>query len=413
MEHYHTDQLLSLKEVLNNIFTLITPIAEKEIIPLTESINRITAREIISPINVPPFDNSAMDGYAIRFNDWHDAAPLVVAGTALAGSAFRDPLPAKSCIRIMTGAPIPAGVDTVIMQENTRLVDNAISFIQPIKPASNIRFAGEDIRQGDTVLTIGSKLSATQISLVASLGISEIEVFRQLKVAIFSTGDELQTIGQPLAAGQIYDTNRLAIRLMLEKMNCQVIDLGIIADEPDKLYQAFEQADQQADLVISSGGVSVGEADYTKQILNEIGSINFWQLAIKPGKPFAFGKLKSAWFCGLPGNAVSAIVTFYQLVQSIINHLSAFSQWQRTPYLKARTTSLIKTSPGRLEFQRGVARVNSQAELEVTPMPQQGSHILSSFNQSNCFIVLEQNRGTVNAGELVDIEYFNHLLISE
>lgn len=205
----------------------------------------------------------------------------------------------------------------------------------------------------------------------------------------------------------------IGIRLMLEKMNCQVIDLGIIADEPDKLYQAFEQADQQADLVISSGGVSVGEADYTKQILNEIGSINFWQLAIKPGKPFAFGKLKSAWFCGLPGNAVSAIVTFYQLVQPIINHLSAFSQWQRTPYLKARTTSQIKTSPGRLESQRGVARVNSQAELEVTPMPQQGSHILSSFNQSNCFIVLEQNSGAVNAGELVDIEYFNHLLISE
>jgi molybdopterin molybdotransferase len=413
MEHEYTGELLSLKEALNNILTLTTPIAEKEIISLTESINRITATEIISPINVPPFDNSAMDGYAIRFNDWHDATPLVIAGKALAGSPFRGSLPAKTCIRIMTGAPIPTGVDTVIMQENTRLADNAISFIQPIKPGINIRYAGEDIRQGDTVLPVGTKLSATQISLIASLGISQIEVFRQLKVAIFSTGDELQTIGQPLAAGQIYDTNRLAIRLMLEKMNCHVIDLGIIADDPDKLYQAFKQADQQADLVISSGGVSVGEADYTKQILNQIGSINFWQLAIKPGKPFAFGKLKSAWFCGLPGNAVSAIVTFYQLVQPFINHLCAFSQWQSTPYLKARATSPIKTSPGRLEFQRGIAKVNSQGDLEVIPMTQQGSHILSSFNQSNCFIVLAQNRGMVNLGELVDIEYFNHLLISE
>ncbi len=313
----------------------------------------------------------------------------------------------------MTGAPIPTGADTVIMQEHAEITDDGIVFTQPAKQGQNIRLAGEDITKGAAVLPAGSKLSTAQLPLIASLGITEVEVVRKLKVAIFSTGDELQAIGHPLKEGQIYDTNRFAVRLMLEKLDCDVIDLGVIPDNPQALRHVFAQADQQADLVISSGGVSVGEADYTKQILDELGEISFWKLAIKPGKPFAFGKLKNAWFCGLPGNPVSAVLTFYQLVQPLITRLSGFTAWQPPMRMRAKIITPLKKTPGRMDFQRGIASVNKQGELEVCTTGHQGSHIFSSFSQGNCFIVLERERGRVEVGENVEIELFNHLLKNE
>ncbi|AWK41397.1 molybdopterin molybdotransferase MoeA [Photorhabdus laumondii subsp. laumondii] len=413
MDHCHTSELISLQQALEKLLTQVTPLTDTETVSLPRTSGRITATNIISPINVPPFANSAMDGYAVRHADLNSNKPLPLAGKALAGVPFQGEWPVATCIRIMTGAPIPIGADTVIMQEHAETTDDGIVFTQPAKQGQNIRLAGEDIAKGAVVLSAGSKLSTAQLPLIASLGITDVEVVRKLKVAIFSTGDELQAIGHPLKEGQIYDTNRLTVRLMLEKLDCDVIDFGVIADNPQALRHVFAQADQKADLVISSGGVSVGEADYTKQILDELGEISFWKLAMKPGKPFAFGKLKNAWFCGLPGNPVSAVLTFYQLVQPLIARLSGFTAWQPPMRMRAKVTTPLKKRPGRMDFQRGITSVNEQGELEVRTTGHQGSHIFSSFSQGNCFIVLERERGQVEVGENVEIELFNHLLKNE
>ncbi|WP_340615569.1 molybdopterin molybdotransferase MoeA [Xenorhabdus entomophaga] len=410
MDHCHTSDLISLEQALEKLLAQAVPLTSTETINLTESAGRITATDIVSPINVPPFDNSAMDGYAIRVADLNDHQTLPVAGKALAGVPFQGKWPTGSSIRIMTGAPIPSGADAVVMQEQAEVTETGIRFISPVTQGQNIRTVGEDITQNAVVLPKGIKLSTAQLPLIASLGIAKIDVVRKLKVAIFSTGDELQAIGEPLQAGQIYDTNRFAVHLMLEKLDCEVIDLGVICDDPATLRQTFINADKQADLVISSGGVSVGEADYTKQILDEVGKISFWKLAIKPGKPFAFGKLENAWFCGLPGNPVSAVLTFYQLVQPLIARLSGFTTWQPPMRLTAKATTPLKKSAGRLDFQRGIAAINENGEFEVKTTGHQGSHIFSSYSSGNCFIVLERERGHVAVGETVHIEFFNHLL---
>ncbi|OBU07244.1 molybdopterin molybdotransferase MoeA [Morganella psychrotolerans] len=406
----HTSSLISLQEALDKLLAAPAAITGTETVALTDAAGRITAAPVISPINVPPFDNSAMDGYGLRLADWNGKTALPVAGRALAGVPFKGELPAGHCVRIMTGAPVPPGVDTVVMQEETVVSDEGITFTADITRGQNIRLTGEDITQGSEVFPAGTKLAAAQLPMIASLGLAEVTVMHKLKVAVFSTGDELQAVGQPLGEGQIYDTNRFAVSLMLEKLGCDVIDLGVIPDDPAVLRGIFEKADALADLVISSGGVSVGEADYTKQILDEIGKINFWKLAIKPGKPFAFGKLDNAWFCGLPGNPVSTTVTFYELVQPLIARLSGFSQWQPPMRMKAIATTPLKKSAGRLDFQRGIAQVNEQGQLVVKTTGDQGSHIFSSFSLANCFIVLERERGAVKAGEIVDIEFFNHLM---
>ncbi|OBU04253.1 molybdopterin molybdotransferase MoeA [Morganella psychrotolerans] len=406
----HTSSLISLQEALDKLLAAPAAITGTETVALTDAAGRITAAPVISPINVPPFDNSAMDGYGLRLADWDGKTALPVAGRALAGVPFKGELPAGYCVRIMTGAPVPTGVDTVVMQEETVVSDEGITFTADIIRGQNIRLTGEDITQGSEVFPAGTKLAAAQLPMIASLGLAEVTVMHKLKVAVFSTGDELQAVGQPLGEGQIYDTNRFAVSLMLEKLGCDVIDLGVIPDDPSVLRGIFEKADALADLVISSGGVSVGEADYTKQILDEIGKINFWKLAIKPGKPFAFGKLDNAWFCGLPGNPVSTTVTFYELVQPLIARLSGFSQWQPPMRIKAIAATPLKKSAGRLDFQRGIAQVNERGQLEVKTTGDQGSHIFSSFSLANCFIVLERERGAVKAGEIVDIEFFNHLM---
>lgn len=406
----HTSSLISLQEALDKLLATPAAITGTETVALTDAAGRITAAPVISPINVPPFDNSAMDGYGLRLADWDGKTALPVAGRALAGVPFQGELPAGHCVRIMTGAPVPTGVDTVVMQEEAVVSDAGITFTADITRGQNIRLTGEDITQGSEVFPAGTKLAAAQLPMVASLGLAQITVMRKLKVAVFSTGDELQAVGQPLGDGQIYDTNRFAVSLMLEKLGCDVIDLGVIPDDPAVLRDIFKKADSLADLVISSGGVSVGEADYTKQILDDIGKINFWKLAIKPGKPFAFGKLDNAWFCGLPGNPVSTTVTFYELVQPLIARLSGFSQWQPPMRIKAIAATPLKKSAGRLDFQRGIAQVNEQGQLVVKTTGDQGSHIFSSFSLANCFIVLERERGAVKAGDIVDIEFFNHLM---
>lgn len=317
MDMCHTAGLISLEQALEKLFSQTQTITCSETIPLTDATQRIAATDIISPINVPPFDNSAMDGYGLRFSEWDGKTPMPIAGKSFAGQPMQGELPQGSCVRIMTGAPIPHGVDTVIMQEEAEETAQGILFTGTVKKGSNIRRAGEDIAKGSSVIPAGTLLSTAQLPLIASLGVSTVNVYRRLKVAVFSTGDELQAVGLPLAEGQIYDTNRFTVRLMLEKLNCEIIDLGVIPDSPEKLKQTFIEADKQADLVISSGGVSVGEADYTKQILDELGQIGFWKLAIKPGKPFAFGKLSSAWFCGLPGKSCLSRINFLPISATI------------------------------------------------------------------------------------------------
>lgn len=404
-----TAGMMPLETALTQMLDRISPLKEHETLSLLRCFGRVTASDIVSPLNVPGFDNSAMDGYAVRLADIQAGNALPVAGKAFAGQPFQGEWPQGTCIRIMTGAPVPAGCDAVVMQEETEQTDDGVRFTASVKPNQNIRRAGEDITLGAAVFAAGKQLTAAELPVLASLGIAEIDVVRKVRVALFSTGDELQLPGQPLKEGQIYDTNRLAVHLMLEQLGCEVINLGIIPDDPEKLRAAFIEADTSADVVISSGGVSVGEADYTKTILDELGEIGFWKLAIKPGKPFAFGKLEHSWFCGLPGNPVSAALTFYQLVQPLLAKLSGNTAQGLPVRQRVRAATRLKKSPGRLDFQRGILARNAEGDLEVSTTGHQGSHIFSSFSQGNCFIVLERERGNVDAGEWVEVEAFNHL----
>lgn len=386
------------------------PSTEK--VTLLAALDRVTAEPVISPINVPSFNNSAMDGYAVRLSDINQSKLLPLATTIFAGDDISNlNWPIGTCLRVMTGAPVPDEAEAVVMQEQTESTAAGIKFPYEIKSGSNIRYIGEDSKQGSVVIDKGTRLTIATLSNLATLGIAELTVFSKLKVAIFSTGDELSDIGNPLTNNSaIYDSNRFTLKLLLTQLNCQIIDLGIIADDPNLIKQSLETASKLADLVITSGGVSVGDADYTKTALAELGEINFWKIAIKPGKPFAFGKIGDALFCGLPGNPVSTLVTFYQLVQPLIVALSGQNLINDTLSFKVKTATNLKKSVGRLDFQRGKLQINSDGELEVVLTGQQGSHLTQSFNHANCFIVLEQDRGNVAQGELVTVELFNSLL---
>ncbi|WP_419237541.1 molybdopterin molybdotransferase MoeA [Photobacterium leiognathi subsp. mandapamensis] len=402
--------LMPVETAINNILEQVSPLTKTSTVALADAMGLVLAQDILSPINVPPFANSAMDGYALRAEDLTNTDTLVLAGKSFAGIPFEGECQAGQCIRIMTGAEMPAGTDTVIMQEETAVDGDNITFNIKPKANDNVRPIGDDVSLGETVLVTGTRLTAREMPLLASLGIAQVEVFHRPKVAFFSTGDELRPVGETLEAGQIYDSNRYGIRALLEKFGCEVLDLGIIPDCPEKLRDAFLKGSTEADVLITSGGVSVGEADYTKDILDQEGQIGFWKIAMKPGKPFAFGKINNAWFCGLPGNPVSAMLTLYQLVQPMLAKLAGNSQYQPPVRVKAKATTLFKKRPGRTDFQRGIYSINSEGQFEVATTGNQGSGAFSSMHLANCFVVLEQERGRVQAGEDVTIEIFNHTL---
>ncbi len=404
-----TPGLMPVCDAIATIIKATKPLTETHYLSLTDSLNRITAEDIYSPLSVPPFANSAMDGYALHTEDLKTASRLTLVGKAFAGAPFTGKLKKGECVRIMTGAEIPVGANAVIMQEETEVNGDNITFLASARPLQNIRPKGDDIKKGELVLAKGTLLTSREVPLLATLGLNQLLVYRKPIVAFFSTGDELRSVGETLTRGEIYDSNRYTIRAMLEKMHCQALDLGVIPDSPKALKTAFLQAADKADLIITSGGVSVGEADYTKEILTETGSVDFWKIAIKPGKPFAFGKVNNALFCGLPGNPVSVLVTLHILVEPLIAHLSGHTHWQRPPQLTAIAKTPFKKSPGRTDYQRAIYQVE-KGQLYVSSTGNQGSGAFSSLSRANCFAVLEQERGQITAGEKVTISLFGNSL---
>lgn len=398
--------------------------AHQETLPLQQALGRVLAQDLISPLDVPPHDNSAMDGYALRSADLQQAAQtsllqLRIIATALAGASGlahgnQNSDVNNTCVRIMTGAVMPAGYDTVIPQELVHTITTECISIDPhtVKPGANRRLRGEDLRQGHTILHQGRLLQPADLGLFASLGIPAVTVQRRLRVALISTGDELTLPGTPLAAGHIYDSNRYTLHAMLQRLNCEVLDMGIIQDQPAALSAVFRQAIQHADVVITSGGVSAGIADYTKQIMAELGQICFWNIDMRPGRPLAFGKIHSdqhsAYLFGLPGNPVAVMVAFYFFVREALLQLMQ-ATITPVPLLPAITTQAIPKRAGRTEYQRGIVNRTAYGTLAVTPTNAQGSGILRSMSEANCIIVLPAETTNVAAGENVDVILFEGL----
>lgn len=399
--------LLPMNEALQRMIEQVHPLTEVETLTLSQALDRVLAQPVTATLNVPAHANSAMDGYALRAAD--SGEPLQLIGTSLAGHPFEGELTPGTCVRIMTGALIPAGADCVVMQENTQIQGETVTLTQEVRSGENIRQCGEDIAKGDQVLDKGKRLGPVDIGLLASLGINQVPVYRRLRVAVLSTGDELTPPGQPLPAGNIYDSNRYAIIALLQRLAVEVIDLGLIPDQPDAIRNAFIDAVDHADAVISSGGVSVGDADFVKDILAELGQIAFWKVAIKPGKPFAFGSLGQARFFGLPGNPVSALVTLHQLALPILKYMAG--EVSESPLtLNIKAASAFRKRPGRADYQRAcLSDING--ENQVASNRAQGSGILTSFTHANCYVALEQERGKVAEGEIVRVIPFDRFLI--
>lgn len=404
--------LLHPDEAIVQLLAQVQPTDDTEMVDLPHAIGRVLAEDLASGIDLPPFDNSAMDGYAFKYSDLvqqDQQTTLTLVGSSFAGHPYQGPIKANTCIRIMTGAPVPVGFDTVQMQEEAQTNGEAITIKHPSKMGANVRCCGEELTAGTKVLYQGTLIRAAEMGVLATIGISQVRVKRRLKVAFFSTGDELRPVGSELAPGQIYDSNRYSIQGLMAKANVDWIDLGVIEDDKEAIRAAFTDAANCADMVVTSGGVSVGDADYTKQILSEEGQITFWKLAIKPGKPFAFGKIGNAVFCGLPGNPVSSMVTFYKLVWPILNKMQGLPHLDAITY-QAKLTTPIRKQPGRVEYQRGVLSQNAQGELEVAVTGGQGSGMLTSMSMANCFINLAQYQGNTDAGTLVTVEPFSSVL---
>ncbi|SJM91142.1 gephyrin-like molybdotransferase Glp [Crenothrix polyspora] len=403
--------LLTINEALEKIRLAIQPITQSETVPLNTALGRILAEPIYSPINLPFDRNSAMDGYAFASNDKPEQGTffLECVGTSWAGKPFVGQLQIGQCVRIFTGAVLPPETDSVIMQENVQIDGNRIVFPEESAIHDNVRHVGEDVQQGSCLIAPPKKLTVSDISLLASAGVAQVLVKRTLTVAFFSTGDELVTLDQPLSTGKIYDSNRYTLQGLLADVNISATDLGIIPDDKQLLEDSLVAAAKNFDVVITTGGASVGEADYVKEILERCGEMNFWKIAIKPGKPLAFGKIGTRYFFGLPGNPVSVMATFQQIVAPALRQLAGESP-SKALRITATCTSLLKKAAGRQEFQRGILTQDDNGDFFVVSSGAQGSNILSTLSKANCYIVLPSACTGVKLGDKVIVEPFSLLL---
>ncbi|MFZ2737131.1 MAG: gephyrin-like molybdotransferase Glp [Burkholderiaceae bacterium] len=407
-------QALSASMVQDFLKQLIEPVRETEEVGIFQALGRVLANDLISPISVPPHDNSAMDGYAFAGAQLNPNAPLQlkVVGTALAGKVWSGSVGAGECIKIMTGAVMPAGLDTVVPQELiSGSVETAIITIaaQLLNAGDNRRLQGEDLMQGQVALRQGTLIGPAAQGLLASLGIPSVTVFRKLRVAYFSTGNEILSLGDHPREGAIFDSNRFTVLGLLSRLGCEVIDLGVVRDEPALLEAAFRRSANQADAIITSGGVSVGEADYTKAMMKQLGDVVFWKIAMRPGRPMAVGRIGPAILFGLPGNPVAVMVTFLAFVRPALLRMMG-SQAPQQPLLKARSTEAIRKKPGRTEYQRATVSTSADGSLQVKTTGNQGSGVLSSMVQANGLIVLHHPQGNVAQGDEVDVMMFEGVM---
>src|SRR6478735_2668092 len=406
-DDYDPDSL-SVDAARAAIRRFLQPVTAVERVHIRAALDRVLAADIQSPLDVPGHDNSAMDGWAVRFADVDAVRPTTLRriGESFAGKPYPGSVGAGEAVRIFTGAVMPHGSYTVVMQERATanaegvtVAPNAVS-----RAGQNRRIAGEDVKRGAIVFRAGQRVRPAELGMLASIGVGECTVYRKLRVAFFSTGDELRSLGQPLAAGEIYDSNRYTLYGMLTRLNCDVVDMGVVPDVPEALERALTSAAATADVVITSGGVSVGEADYVRDLLAKLGEVLFWKIAMKPGRPLAYGKIGGAHFFGLPGNPVSVMVTFYQFVREALLALMGVDPVLPTPTFKVPCTSTLKKAPGRTEFQRGILTRDAAGAWSVRVTGEQGSGILRSMSQANCFIILPTDQGNVTPGTLVEVE---------
>jgi molybdopterin molybdotransferase len=406
-------QALSARHVNDFLAQLVQPVREQETLALMQAHGRILARDVISPISVPPHDNSAMDGYALRGAELQagQASRLKVVGTALAGAAWQGTVSTGECVRIMTGAIMPAGLDTVAPQELVQAEGDMV-LVPPglLQAGDNRRLLGEDLMAGQPALPAGARLTPAACGLLASLGLPTVPVWRRPKVAYFSTGDEILSLGEAPREGAVYDSNRYTVAGMVQSLGCELIDMGVVRDEPAALEQAFRDAAAQADAVITSGGVSVGEADHTKAMMKKLGDVAFWRIAMRPGRPMAVGRItqgeRAALLFGLPGNPVAVMVTFAAFVRPALQQLMGWRA-PALPMLKAKSQEALRKKPGRTEYQRGIVSTNAAGELVVRTTGNQGSGVLSSMVQANGLIVLSHHQGHVAVGDAVDVMMFD------
>ncbi|HCH1566167.1 bifunctional molybdopterin-guanine dinucleotide biosynthesis protein MobB/molybdopterin molybdotransferase MoeA [Vibrio parahaemolyticus] len=393
---------LSVVQGQEKILSLVNTVSEIEACKIENAYGRVLAEHIISPVNVPQYTNSAMDGYAIRSDDVDRSSYQIVA-EVMAGHAYDQPLEVGQAVKIMTGAPTPRNGDTVVMREQASQEGDKVTFNgSNIKAGQNVRQAGEDLAIGSDVFTAGTRLASPEMGMIASLGFGEANVFRKLKVAVFSTGDEVQAPGTEQKANSIYDSNRFTIMGMLEKLGCEILDFGILEDNEQLMIEALENASAQADVVMTSGGVSVGDADYIKLALDKLGQIDFWRINMRPGRPLAFGQINNKPFFGLPGNPVAVMVSFINFVEPALRKMQGEQGWKPLK-VKAIATENLRSRQGRTEFSRGIYELDDTGRLTVRTTGKQGSGILRSMSEANCLIEISPAIDTVKAGESVTI----------
>jgi len=404
--------LLGVPQARARILESVGPVTAAETLPVREALGRVLAVEIVSPINVPSHTNSAMDGYAVRAADLpgDGMREFRVPGTSWAGRPWLMPVEPGQAVQIMTGGMMPQGADTVVMQEQVERAGDVVRIGSGHRCGQNVRAAGEDIATGQQVFKAGRRLTAADIGVLASLGLAEVPVLRRLRVAFFSTGDELRPVGETLGPGEIYDSNRYTLYGMLSKLDVEINDMGVVRDTPGLIEQALLEAAADADAIITSGGVSVGEADFVKETLERLGSMSFWKIAMKPGRPVAFGRIRDAVFFGLPGNPVSVMVTYFQFVRPALRKMSGETGYAGEFTVRARATTALRKRPGRYEFQRGVLEQPAPGEFTVRSAGAQGSGILRSMSEANCFILLDPDSTSVAAGDEVEVQPFLDLM---